>query len=182
MPKLQECTKKEALLIAQENKCFYCDLVFEIEQLTRDHLTPKSCGGLNIGNIVLACRKCNGDKSNRMPTIVELEKKDLIYKRLACFVIQHQLSFRHEFLDGSGKSKTASKKVRIWEGQERKCFFCTALLADIRLACFNSVGFEKKCFLTCETCGILYRKNLRILSPEDEKRYLEIKYKWILGK
>lgn len=37
-----------------------------------DHVLPKSLGGKNDGNLLIAHRKCNSDKSNRRPTGCEL--------------------------------------------------------------------------------------------------------------
>lgn len=49
--------------------CFYCGVLTQARRAnqpdtkTRDHLTPSSRGGSSdAGNIVVACRKCNGDK------------------------------------------------------------------------------------------------------------------------
>ena len=43
--------------------CCYCKLMFLVEQLTIEHLTPLCQDGTNDpSNIALACRKCNQDK------------------------------------------------------------------------------------------------------------------------
>lgn len=45
--------------------CHYCDKPFKLTSITKDHKIPVSKGGGNEKeNIVPACRKCNGDKSN----------------------------------------------------------------------------------------------------------------------
>ena len=49
-------------------KCQYCGEKFPTEELTYDHVTPKSRGGkTRWENIVTACRDCNGRKANRTP-------------------------------------------------------------------------------------------------------------------
>jgi 5-methylcytosine-specific restriction endonuclease McrA len=49
-------------------RCQYCGERFESRELTYDHVTPRSKGGLtNWTNIVAACRHDNGRKGNRTP-------------------------------------------------------------------------------------------------------------------
>lgn len=52
--------------------CFYCGHMFLV--LTRDHVIPKSAGGLIPDNTVLACCECNQKKADRLPTSAEIEK------------------------------------------------------------------------------------------------------------
>ena len=42
------------------HKCYYCQKIFEIKQLSKEHLYSRkdSHSGEN-GNVVLACKKCN---------------------------------------------------------------------------------------------------------------------------
>ena len=43
--------------------CYYCKYVFLINNLTIEHLVPRSIGGSNdISNITLACAPCNRQK------------------------------------------------------------------------------------------------------------------------
>jgi 5-methylcytosine-specific restriction endonuclease McrA len=45
--------------------CFYCDKPLRYESATMDHIKPKSQGGkLEIGNIVIACFKCNNRRGD----------------------------------------------------------------------------------------------------------------------
>jgi 5-methylcytosine-specific restriction endonuclease McrA len=45
--------------------CYYCEKSLTFKTATVDHLTPKSKGGDNDEfNLVLACKKCNGEKSD----------------------------------------------------------------------------------------------------------------------
>lgn len=50
------------------NHCQYCGNVFAVEDLTLDHVFPKSRGGKNTWkNLVTCCKKCNQRKGNRTP-------------------------------------------------------------------------------------------------------------------
>jgi 5-methylcytosine-specific restriction endonuclease McrA len=48
--------------------CQYCDGRFPVEDLTFDHVTPRSRGGRTTwDNVVTACSSCNLLKGNRLP-------------------------------------------------------------------------------------------------------------------
>jgi hypothetical protein len=48
--------------------CAYCASIFTAGMLTRDHIVPTSKGGKDRwGNVVTACRPCNGMKGDLMP-------------------------------------------------------------------------------------------------------------------
>lgn len=50
------------------NQCQYCTKTFLKEELTLDHVIPRSKGGKNTWtNLVTACKKCNQKKGNRTP-------------------------------------------------------------------------------------------------------------------
>ncbi|HCT54554.1 MAG TPA: HNH endonuclease [Balneola sp.] len=50
------------------NQCQYCCNVFPKEELTLDHIVPRSKGGDNSWlNLVAACKKCNQKKGNCTP-------------------------------------------------------------------------------------------------------------------
>ena len=49
-------------------RCQYCGKQFPVEELTYDHVLPKSRGGkTEWGNIVTCCIECNRKKGGRMP-------------------------------------------------------------------------------------------------------------------
>jgi hypothetical protein len=48
--------------------CLYCGERFGARDLSRDHVTPLSKGGLDIwNNVVTACKRCNNHKAGRTP-------------------------------------------------------------------------------------------------------------------
>jgi hypothetical protein len=56
------------LFASCKNLCAYCNGVFKNEDLTREHVHPRSRGGDDDWrNVVSACRGCNGFKADRFP-------------------------------------------------------------------------------------------------------------------
>lgn len=56
------------------NLCLYCAGQFPVSELTRDHVTPLSQGGLDVWqNVATACRRCNNHKGGRTPEQAGLE-------------------------------------------------------------------------------------------------------------
>ena len=48
--------------------CMYCGQHFRASDLSRDHITPISRGGIDDwNNVVTACKRCNNHKANRSP-------------------------------------------------------------------------------------------------------------------
>ena len=48
--------------------CMYCGDPTRESDLTRDHIVPKSRGGRDVwNNVVAACKRCNQRKGNRLP-------------------------------------------------------------------------------------------------------------------
>lgn len=80
----------ERLYEAQAGSCFFCRetmapgpwSVRRRGGFTKDHVVPKSRGGSAERNVVLACKPCNGEKSDRLPTPEELARLDMIYRLL----------------------------------------------------------------------------------------------------
>lgn len=61
-----------------ENTCQYCGRRYDRDELTLDHVVPRSRGGTSTwSNIVLACLKCNMRKGDRLPqeTHMKLQRK-----------------------------------------------------------------------------------------------------------
>ncbi|MDJ0909289.1 MAG: HNH endonuclease [Woeseiaceae bacterium] len=56
------------------NICLYCGMRFQTRDLTRDHITPVSQGGLDRwNNVATACRRCNNHKGGRTPEQASME-------------------------------------------------------------------------------------------------------------
>ena len=69
-----------ALFGRDRNLCLYCGRVFADASLTRDHVVPKSRGGSDDwDNVVAACRRCNHHKGNRLPHECGMELLALPY-------------------------------------------------------------------------------------------------------
>ncbi len=68
-------------LFARDRRiCAYCGVHFAFEDLTREHITPVSRGGMDTWmNCITACRACNGHKGNRLPEEARLSLLYLPY-------------------------------------------------------------------------------------------------------
>jgi 5-methylcytosine-specific restriction endonuclease McrA len=73
----------------QNYECFYCNLELRnrykkkrayplMSDPTYDHLIPKSKGGGDGLNLVIAHRNCNYEKADRMPTEEEMRKLETL--------------------------------------------------------------------------------------------------------
>ena len=61
------CSRKN-IILRDENICQYCAQEFATDDLTMDHVVPRSRGGTHTWeNVVLACSKCNQKKADKMP-------------------------------------------------------------------------------------------------------------------
>ena len=57
--------------------CQYCGNKFPTQELTFDHLVPRSRGGTtNWKNVVTACSRCNLRKGNHLPEAVKMYPKN----------------------------------------------------------------------------------------------------------
>lgn len=68
------------LYLFHQGHCRYCGCATVLggegdNAATRDHVVPKSRGGKQAGNLVLACARCNSMKSNR--TVADLRNTPL---------------------------------------------------------------------------------------------------------
>lgn len=58
----------ENVYARDDGRCQYCGVSLVLAEATRDHVLPRSQGGVTSWeNIVLACRACNGRKGGRTP-------------------------------------------------------------------------------------------------------------------
>lgn len=91
-----------------KNTCQYCGKKFKTEDLTMDHIQPKSKGGhADWLNIALACIPCNSKKDNKTPAQagMKLIRQPFIPKAadLICSPAERL------------KNKIGSKPLRTWE-------------------------------------------------------------------
>ena len=57
---------RQNIIWRDNNQCQYCANYFPVYKLTMDHVVPKSRGGKNTwNNLVAACKKCNQKKGSR---------------------------------------------------------------------------------------------------------------------
>ena len=57
-----------ALFKRDAHLCMYCGNQFQSKELSRDHVTPLSQGGLDVwSNVVTACKRCNNHKAGWTP-------------------------------------------------------------------------------------------------------------------
>lgn len=75
---------RKNIFLRDNNTCQYCGLQFNINELTYDHVIPKSVWGhdnrpsaTNWTNIVTACTYCNRKKGNRTPKQANMPLKNL---------------------------------------------------------------------------------------------------------
>ena len=69
-----------ALFGRDRHLCLYCGRVFAPAMLTRDHVVPRSRGGDDEwDNVVAACKRCNHHKGNRLPHECGMELLALPY-------------------------------------------------------------------------------------------------------
>lgn len=72
---------REEIFARDEYRCVYCGAIHAVEELSVDHVQPRSRGGdRSGGNLVTACRACNVRKGRR---------------RLAAFFAEEPQAYRH---------------------------------------------------------------------------------------
>jgi 5-methylcytosine-specific restriction endonuclease McrA len=68
MPRQNRAVSRRSILLRDRYTCQYCGEVFESKRLTLDHVIPRSRGGANSWeNLVACCLACNNRKANRTP-------------------------------------------------------------------------------------------------------------------
>jgi 5-methylcytosine-specific restriction protein A len=59
--------------IANQPRCYYCDVQLKKTEVTMDHIVPIIRGGLTTkSNIVVCCRPCNQRKADLTPVEIQL--------------------------------------------------------------------------------------------------------------
>lgn len=65
--KFAPCLNNQTLFERDNFRCLYCGNMFSKKMLTRDHVVPRSQGGKDIWeNVVAACRRCNQRKGDSL--------------------------------------------------------------------------------------------------------------------
>ena len=59
---------RKNICMRDQNTCQYCSEKLAYQDVTIDHVVPKSRGGKNSwSNLVVSCKKCNQEKGSRTP-------------------------------------------------------------------------------------------------------------------
>ncbi len=97
--------------------CMYCGKPHSASELTRDHIVPRSAGGRDSWqNVVAACRRCNQFKGDRSLDVLNMELLALPYRPnlaeyLALVNDRRILADQMEFL--SGQFSKNYRKVQL---------------------------------------------------------------------
>ncbi len=68
MPRPRVKFTRSNVYLRDRHRCQYCGTTRAAEELTLDHVLPRSRGGpTNWSNIVVSCFRCNSRKADRMP-------------------------------------------------------------------------------------------------------------------
>lgn len=106
-------SSRDALIGYQKGECFYCNrelsLIYGLDSSCEvDHFFPYSLGFHNINqiwNLVLACRKCNGEKTNIIPHLDLLSK---LHKRNNYYIESHH-PLKETIIKHTGESEIKRK-------------------------------------------------------------------------
>jgi CRISPR/Cas system Type II protein with McrA/HNH and RuvC-like nuclease domain len=88
-----------------KRECYFCKKPLELDQITLDHYFPRSKKGtMDIFNLVISCKKCNKQKSSKVPEdykdiILELFLRAVRDNRIkGCNLKMPQRALREELL------------------------------------------------------------------------------------
>src|ERR1051325_8818606 len=60
-------SKRASIIARDDSTCYLCHRVLDYDEITIDHVKPKSRGGTNArDNLKVACFRCNGIKGERL--------------------------------------------------------------------------------------------------------------------
>jgi 5-methylcytosine-specific restriction endonuclease McrA len=66
----------KSLFARDHHRCAYCGNYFDTDDLTKDHIIPKSHKGKNTWqNLITSCKPCNGRKADRTPQAAGMRLK-----------------------------------------------------------------------------------------------------------
>lgn len=67
-PRIRPTLSNRILFRRDDYRCLYCGHKFKHQELTREHIIPRSKGGQDRWeNVVAACKRCNHNKGGRTP-------------------------------------------------------------------------------------------------------------------
>ena len=68
IPRQMRAISRKNILVRDQYTCQYCNKRFGAGELTLDHVIPRSRGGANTWeNLVASCLRCNNSKGDRLP-------------------------------------------------------------------------------------------------------------------
>ena len=114
-PKHNVCFNRYNLALRDEFKCQYCGEQYRYDNLTIDHVIPRSQGGITVWtNCVIACKRCNIAKgSTLLAPRRKPEQPD--YYRMAALRSRFPFSVRHsswlDYLPNGVLNETISVRV-----------------------------------------------------------------------
>ena len=114
-PKHNVCFNRYNLALRAEFKCQYCGEQYRYDNLTIDHVIPRSQGGITVWtNCVIACKRCNIAKgSTLLAPRRKPEQPD--YYRMAALRSRFPFSVRHsswlDYLPNGVYNETVSVRV-----------------------------------------------------------------------
>ena len=74
IPRARPTINKRNIILRDDHTCVYCKKRFAAEDLTIDHVVPRSQGGPDTWeNLVCACVRCNARKGGRTPAQARME-------------------------------------------------------------------------------------------------------------
>ncbi|MDE0105617.1 MAG: HNH endonuclease [Bryobacterales bacterium] len=74
IPRQVRAISRKNILIRDQYTCQYCNRRFGAADLTLDHVVPRSRGGTNTWeNLVASCLRCNNRKGDRLPSEASMQ-------------------------------------------------------------------------------------------------------------
>ena len=114
-PKHNVCFNRYNLALRDEFKCQYCGEQYKYDNLTIDHVIPRSHGGITVWtNCVIACKHCNIAKGNKL-LAPRRKPEQPDYYRMAALRSRFPFSVRHsswlDYLPNGVLNETVSVRV-----------------------------------------------------------------------
>jgi hypothetical protein len=112
----------DRLYKAQRKKCFYCGCGMTSKSWrednkqgwTRDHFMPYSKGHSLVGNVVLACAKCNREKSDIQPGYVLVQRFIQLYTTTFPSFFD---KYKHEWVAEFTETQSLLNSILAWVGR-----------------------------------------------------------------